>query len=177
MMKQKIDILKGNKQGFTLVEILVVLAIVGAISGVMAMTISMVRTTTSDTTARNMTMSQVNQAANWIARDIESASSVSFPGGSVLCRVTRYLWDDVAKNFTTETIDYDVTDKVLLRKVNGSANGTPVAQFISYPDTYTSVTRLTSASETNTYVIKLRSVYSNGEEYQQQYKVGQRAPQ
>jgi type II secretory pathway pseudopilin PulG len=171
LMKRVVNLLQGNRQGFTLVEILVILAIVGAISGVMAMTISMVRSTTSDTTARNMTMSQVNQAASWIAKDIESASSVTPSDSAKLCSVMRYRWDDVGKIFTSENITYVVTGETLLRKVNGSA-GTPVAQFIKYPDAYTTVTDVGN----NTYIIKLRSEYSNGEYYQQQYKVSRRAP-
>jgi hypothetical protein len=138
----------------------------------MAMTINMVRSTTSDTTARNMTMSQVNQAASWIARDIESASVVTptVTGESVLCRMTRYVWSDTG--MTTQGIVYEVTGQTLLRKLGGSAVGTPVAQFIKYPGTYTAVT----SAGSNTYIIKLRSEYSNGEYYQQQFKVSQRAP-
>lgn len=177
-MRRVINTFNADNRGFTLVELLVVIAILGAIMGVMAMTISMVLTTTSDSTARNLTMSQVNQAASWIARDIGSADDVTFPGGSVLCKVIRKEWNGTDMN-TTRTIVYEVTpDKVLLRKLDGSATGTPIAQFISYhdPDTYTAVTKVDVTqypAEQNTYIIKLRSVYSNGEEYRQQYKVSQ----
>ena len=162
-----------------MVEMLVVLAIVGAISGVMAMTIGMVRSTTSDTTARNMTMSQVNQAASWIARDIESASGAvstttlnpaAASNPVMLCSMVRYVWQD--PNWGTENITYVVNniEKQLLRQVDGSA-GTPIAQGIITSDNLTRVDR----DGTNAYKIRLRSVY-DGEYYQQQYKVSQRAP-
>ena len=173
-MKQALITLSGNKQGFTLVELLVALAIVGVISGVMVNIISMVRNTTGESTAQSLMMSQVNQAANWIARDIESAGSVTGTSGNVLCAVTRYVWNGTDMG-TSENISYEVTSgNILLRKVNGSASGTPVAQFISYPPGIGNYTIVTS--ENNTYIIKLRSVYSNGEEYKQQYKVSRRIP-
>jgi len=173
-MKIVLNISSGNKQGFTLVEILLVIAILGAITGVMAMTFGMVTRTTTTDTAQNLMMSQVNQAANWIARDVGSASSVTTDNGTVLCSVQRYVWDGNDITGTT-TIDYIVTGGILRRKVNGSI-GTPVAQFISYPDASTTFTLAPSSPfQTNTYILKLRASYKNGE-YKQEYKISQRAP-
>jgi len=169
-MRRKFNIIIGNQQGFTLIEVLIAVAVLGAITGIMAMTFNMVTRTTTTGTAQNLMMSQVNQAANWIARDIESASSVMTDNGTVLCSIQRYVWDGDDITSST-TIDYVVNNGMLRRKVNGS-EGTPIAQFISYPDPYTKVEH---ASENNTYIIKLRSVYKNSE-YRQEFKANQRAP-
>jgi len=165
---------KGADQGFTLIEVLVVIAILGAIMGVMAMTFGMVTRTTATDTARNLVMSQVNQAASWIAKDVESASSVSTDNGTVLCSVQRHVWDGNDITGTTN-IDYIVTGGILLRSVDGGA-GKTVAQFISYPDVDTTLTLAPSSPfQTNTYVLKLKSAYKNNE-YKQEYKIRQRAP-
>jgi prepilin-type N-terminal cleavage/methylation domain-containing protein len=173
-MKRALDIIEGNRQGFTLVELLVVIAILGAITGIMAMTIGMATRTTATDTAQNLMMSQVNQAASWIAKDVGSASSVSTDNGTVLCSVQRYVWDGNDITGTT-TIDYVVTGGILRRKVNGST-GTPVAQFISYPDAATTFTLAPSSPfQTNTYILKLKVAYKNGE-YKQEYKISRRVP-
>ena len=173
-MKRVFNSSNGNLQGFTLVEVLIIIAILGSIMGIMAMTFGMVTRTTVVDTSQNLMMSQVNQAASWIARDVESASSVSTDNGTVLCSIQRYVWDGADITSST-TIDYVVTGGILRRKVNGSA-GTPVAQFISYPDADTTLTLAPSSPfQTNTYILKLKTAYKNGV-YKQEYKIRQRAP-
>ncbi|MFA7247599.1 MAG: type II secretion system protein [Dehalococcoidia bacterium] len=174
MFKRVFDISSGANRGFTLIEVLVMIAILGAITGIMAMTFGMVTRTIATNTAENLMMSQVNQAANWIAKDVESSSSVSTDDGTVLCSMQRYVWDGNEISGST-TVEYIVIGGILLRRVDGGA-GQTVAQFIAYPDADTTFVQAPSAPfQSNTYVLKLKSVYKNGE-YKQEFKMRQRAP-
>jgi prepilin-type N-terminal cleavage/methylation domain-containing protein len=179
-MKRVLNSLNGNKRGFTLIEVLVVIGIVGTLSLIMSMTINMVRNSTRDTTARNTAMTQVHLAADWIARDIESSSGsivttaknpATAPNPLMLCQIMRYSWQGTV--MSTENITYVVnnTTKQLLRQVDGSS-GILIARGFS-SDNLTRVDSETLGS--NRYIIKLTSEFV-GEGFSQQYKVSRRAP-
>ncbi len=171
---KRLRIYKGADYGFTLIEVLVIIAILGAIMGIMAMTFGMVTRTVAADTAENLIMSQVNQAANWIAKDVESASSVNTDNGTVLCSVQRYRWDGEEITGST-TVEYIVAGGILQRKVDGGA-GQTVAQFLCYPDADTTFVLAPAAPfQTDTYVLKLKTIYKN-REYKQEYKIRQRMP-
>ena len=87
----------------------------------------------------------------------------------------RYVWNQVDNITTTTTIDYVVSNTNLLRKVNGSS-GAIVAQYIKYPDTNTTFTKVTpSATENNTYLLKLNAKLGTNS-FNQQFKIYQRLP-
>jgi len=163
----------GGQGGYTLIELLVIIAIVGAISAVLAMTINMTLKITTTDTAQNILLSQVHQAASWISKDIKSADNITIGSGTVLCSLKRYVWNQADNITTTTTIDYVVSGTNLLRKKDGSSSGTIVAQFIQYPDTDTSFT--TDPSSPNAYLLRLKAVYGNSS-YSQLFRIYQRLP-
>jgi type II secretory pathway pseudopilin PulG len=165
----------GNQVGYTLIELIVIIAILGTITTVMAMTINMALKLTTADTAQNILLSQVHQAASWIAKDVASADNITTDSGTVLCSIKRYVWNQVDNITATTTIDYVVSNSNLLRKVNGSP-GSIVAQYIQYPDTDTSFTIAPSSPyQSNAYLLKLKAVYGNSS-YKQQFKLYQRLP-
>ncbi len=174
VMKRLLCAEKGCRSGFTLIEVLVIIAILGAIMGIMAMTFGIVTSTVSTDTAENLIISQVNQAANWITKDVESANSVNTDNGTVLCSMQRYVWDGNQISGST-IVEYVVIGGVLIRRVDGGA-GQTAAQFIVYPDADTTFVQAPAAPfQTNTYILKLKTAYQN-REYKQVYKIRQRAP-
>jgi type II secretory pathway pseudopilin PulG len=163
---------KPGNPGFTLIEVLVILAITGAIAGVLSLTINQTMQTSSTETSQSLLLTQVHQAAAWITRDIGSAKgTIVTENGTVLCSLKRYKWNGTDDIPATTTVDYIVYNGVLLRKENGGP-GMPVAQFISYPDLNTT---LGPSGESNTYILKLKAVNSDSS-FQQQYKIRQRLP-
>jgi len=158
--------------GYTLVELLVIIAILGVMSAVLAMTVNMALKITTTDTAQNILLSQVHQAASWISKDIRSADSITTGSGTVLCSLKRYVWNQADNITTTTTIDYVVSGTSLLRKEDGNS-GTIVAQFIQYPNTDTSFTADPSAA--NAYLLKLKAVYGNSS-YKQLFRICQRLP-
>jgi len=166
---------KSDLRGYTLIELLVIIAILGAISGVMAMTINIALKITSTDTAQGILLSQVHQAASWIAKDVASADNITPDNGTNLCSFKRYLWNQVDNITTTTTIDYVVSNSNLLRKVNGG-QGSIVAQNIKYPDADTTFIIAPSAPyQSNAYLLKLDAGYGNNS-YKQQFKMYQRLP-
>jgi len=153
-------------------ELLVIIAILGTITAVMAMTINMALKITTTDTAQNILLSQVHQAASWISKDIASADNITpIDNSTTLFYMKRYQWNGVDNITNTTTITYSVDSKSNLLR-----NGSIIAQFIKYPDTDTTFTKVTpSATENNTYLLKLKAVYGNSS-YKQQFKIYQRLP-
>ena len=68
--------LTGNQRGFTLIELLVVIGIMGAISGVMSMTVIMIMKVAPESNNQAVVLSQVQNAGYWISRDVQRAQNI-----------------------------------------------------------------------------------------------------
>jgi len=158
--------------GYTLIELLAIVAILGAIAALLAMTVNMALKITTTDTAQNILLSQVHQAASWISKDIKSADNITTGSGTVLCSLKRYVWNQADNMTTTTTVDYVVSGTNLLRKKDGNS-GTIVAQFIQYPNADTSFTA--DPSSANAYLLKLKAVYGKSS-YIQLFRIYQRLP-
>ena len=166
---------KLEQLGFTLVELLIVTAVIGFLAGVMAFMFSVVSKVSGISTSQNIVLSQVQQAGSWMTRDIVSSENVTvYASGSRLVTLQRYRWDDASSTIQTIKIDYDVTNGQLLRKVNDGA-GQIIAQFITGPGSDTKVTASTVLAENNTYIFHVKADYNNSS-FSQVYKMSQRAP-
>lgn len=168
-------LIRSERGGYTLLELLVVLAILGLTTAVTAMTIGIALNITATNSAQSILLCDVYQAASWISKDVLSADNITPDNGTVLCSLKRYAWNG-ADNITNITqIDYVVSNSQLLRKVNGSSGGI-VAEFIKYPDDNTTFTKApVTATENNTYLLKLHAIDGNSS-YNQQFKIYQRIP-
>jgi len=175
----RIRIANSGLSGFTLVELLVVLAILSAITGVMVMTFSMATNITLTDTAQSLLLSHVHQAGAWIARDVQSADTVVPVNSSTrLLQVHRNYWNGSAFDNTT-VVYYDIgADGIMTRTMTNSSgtNTGPVAQFIKYPDAGTSFIKgPATAAENNTYILNIKAEQS-GTSFSAQYKMQQRIP-
>ena len=165
---------KSGERGFTLIELLVVIAITGFVAGVMALMFNVVTKISSTSTSQNIVLSQVQQVGSWVSRDIMSAENVTtYTSGTRLATINRYLWNGT-DNITSATIYYDIINNKLLRTV-GAGEAQIIAQFISGLGAGTNLAASTSASENNTYILTVQSVYNNSS-FSRVYKMNQRIP-
>ncbi len=68
--------LKRNQKGFTLIEVLVVVGILGAIMGVMAMTVVTIMIISPKSNDWVIALRQVQNAGYWISRDAQRAQNI-----------------------------------------------------------------------------------------------------
>ncbi|MGD0354596.1 MAG: hypothetical protein ABSB31_04020 [Dehalococcoidia bacterium] len=149
---------KGNaavrwSRGFTLLELIIILSIIGGASAVMAMTFSEATRVTSSDMAQALVLAQVHQASDSIAKDVASADNITATSGGNLCSMTCYQWSGSA--FTRSTVTYTITSGNLLR------NGKYIAQYID-PASTSLIKVPPTITENNTYLLTIRAAKSVG---------------
>lgn len=166
-----------NKQlGFTLIELVVVLSLVGIISGIVALTIGMSMKISGITTPRNLLISQVHLAGNWITGDVHSCVGSTISAGTPGtwgCSMERYIWNGTI--FEYIKVDYTIAEGVMTRSVYKKDVGglwqidsqQEVARYIKGPGT---ATTFEGPTVSDTYLLTVSAVYG-GETVTQFYKV------
>jgi len=91
-----------NRSGFTLVELLIVVAIIGVLSAAAAMTVSLVMKTSATAMWQNRELGEVHMVGSWISRDMKYATAVQTTDGEILCSMQR----SVGEGFATENVTY-----------------------------------------------------------------------
>lgn len=115
----------GNDRGFTLIEVLIATGILGAIMGVMSMTIVTIVKISPFNNDWAVALQQVQNAGHWISRDIQMAQIVSpQPGAGVL---VTFEWEDGEGGIYE--VDYVFSGDRLERQMNGSS-GMVIARHI-----------------------------------------------
>ena len=156
MQNQPEAIRNTGESGYTLVEMIVIIAILSFLSVVMAMTFGMMTKVNIMNVGQGGAMGQVHLAASWISRDVQSADNVTAGlTGNWVCSMGRFFW--TGTDINTEKIDYVITGGQLLRKVNGG-QGVPVARYIEGVGTDTSF--VAASTDNTTYTLKVKSVYN-----------------
>jgi len=120
--------LKGSQEGFTLIETLVVIALLGAIGGVMSMTIITIMNISAQSNDHVIALRQVQNAGHWISRDTEMALTVVTTKPGVFLSIQ---WDDWGGSHYE--VDYVFEGDKLKRQLNGSP-GILIAQYIVESD-------------------------------------------
>lgn len=77
MISHRLGLLNKNQRGFTLVEVIIVLAIIGIVIGAATMTIVQVINGSSSTSNHMIAIRQVQNAGYWVSRDVQMAQSVA----------------------------------------------------------------------------------------------------
>jgi len=95
-----------NQKGFTLIEMLVVIALTGIIAAAATMAIHQVLTGTVLSNDQNTAINQVRNAGYWISRDALMAQSVNITGASDFPLTLR--WTD--RDHNEHQVDYTLED-------------------------------------------------------------------
>ncbi|MBL7208561.1 MAG: type II secretion system protein [Dehalococcoidia bacterium] len=119
--------LKGKQNGFTLVELLVAVAILGAIGGALSTAITYIIRGSDRTKDQAVILQQVQNAGYWISRDVQMAVDVTPGGGGALVTV------DQTDGVNDYVVAYVFDGTTLKRQLGGQQ--TLVAQYIVEGDT------------------------------------------
>jgi prepilin-type N-terminal cleavage/methylation domain-containing protein len=115
--------LKTTEKGFTLIEVLVTLAILGAIMGVMSAAVITIMRVNSQNTEWNVNLRQVQNAGHWISHDALMAQVVTTDKPGVFLALSWSDWEGNSYN-----VDYVLNGSTLTRQLNGST--LLIAQYI-----------------------------------------------
>ena len=129
MMGHRFRMMHRGQRGITLPELLIVVVIIGLISGGIAMLISRTITGSARDSDRMILVRQVQQAGQAVSTDALQAQCVDKPVNQpeVFLRV-RWDWDEDLQDFDTEVI-YQLDGTDLLREHDGQERR--VAQYIT----------------------------------------------
>ena len=163
--------MKRGERGFTLVEVLVSVAIMSAIVGGVAMTTRALLTNPQRSTSQNVVLHQVQNAGYWISHDVQAAKNVTFDDPSGFPLSLDVPIDTDGNN--NQTIDYLFDGNKLKRQVYDSSatliSETLIAQYIDVENTTFSISIL----DPNTFELTVKA--SNGEAAtERSYRITQR---
>ena len=131
--------LRGRQKGFTLIELIIALAIASAIGVAITMTAQHMITIPAMSNDSNTAINQVRNAVNWINKDVQGASPSTVndsPASPGFFSVSLQKWDSVAKVWSVHNITYSLEDmagtdlKELWRDYDNGATTNLIAQFI-----------------------------------------------
>jgi len=95
-----IKMLKGNQMGMTLIEVLVVTAVVGMLTGAFSLSIFGILHHTASSNAHMTAATNIEQAGRWISNDGQMAQNTDLtPGAAPVSTITLSWTDPVNGNF------------------------------------------------------------------------------
>ncbi|MBA7641965.1 hypothetical protein ES703_49651 [subsurface metagenome] len=125
--------MKRGEKGFTLLEVLIGVAIMAIVVGAVAMTITTLLLNEGQAAGQNTALPQVQNAGYWISRDVQMARIVTLDEPGVFLRLDIPMDNHPEHDYT---IDYLFDGDKLKRKVNGSSpSETFIAEYIDTSNT------------------------------------------
>jgi hypothetical protein len=125
--------LKGNQKGITFIEVIVVTALVGTLTGAFSASIFGIFRHTANSNARVTAACGTEEAAHWISNDGQMAQVTDLPPGAATVTTVKFSWTD-PDNGDAYEIDYFLSAENLRRQetINSIVQGTrTVARNIS----------------------------------------------
>jgi prepilin-type N-terminal cleavage/methylation domain-containing protein len=160
----KMKKLNKDQKGFTLIEVLIAIAITGLITWGITMTIFQVFDMNTRSTNRMAAITQLENAGLWVSKDTQMANDVSTPSEESL----QLTWNDYWDTGASHNVTYTLEDNTLQRShsVNGGAsNSTTIAEYIDQTSfvwdgdwlTFTVTATVGGESETRVYKVTPRA--------------------
>jgi prepilin-type N-terminal cleavage/methylation domain-containing protein len=152
-------------RGYTLIEVLIVIAILGVIMGPMAMAVNSMFQNFRIGRDTSLALRQVQNAGYWVTNDIKRAKTVDTTVPNVFLRLQCYYWDEGTQTMLdNQQVDY-VFNSGTLRRTIGSTT-MQVAEFIDQLNTTILLDEVTA-----TYTITVKSVFGNSQETRQYHAI------
>lgn len=129
----------SKRNGFTLVEVLVVMSIIGVVSAGTAITLNVVTNTNRQSMGQNRALNDVHMTGNSIARDVKNVvrgddpDDVKLTDGNTLCLLRCSAWDNATGTFVTDNVTYTVDQGVLTRTSERAGSSSVIARYIVGP--------------------------------------------
>ena len=161
--------IRRREKGFTLIEVIVALAIISVIIVALSMTITTIVTNSQGTTERSVVLRQVQNAGYSISRDVQMAEDVTLDGTSGFPLILDIPVDTDENN--NYSVNYLFDGDKIMRQVYDSSHilikERSVAEYIDVGET------TFSALSFNTYELTIKA--SNGEAVaERSYQIKQR---
>ena len=147
--------MKVNQKGFTLVEVLVAMAILGAIMAAVVTAVILIMKTSTQNEEWNVNLRQVQNAGHWISRDTLMAQIISDNTAGAFLSLSWADWNgashDVKYFFDGTTLKRRLTvDDVINSEIL-------VAEYIIHDDTEGSPTKCAWDEEENRLTVTIRA--------------------
>jgi len=110
-----IKLLRGNQKGMTFIEVIVVTALIGTLTGAFSASIFGIFRHTANSNARVTAACGTEEAAHWISRDGQMAQITDLTPGAVPVSTVMFSWTD-PDNGDAYEIDYFLSAENLRRK-------------------------------------------------------------
>ena len=138
--RRKNKLMKLGEKGFTLIEIVVVLAIMAIIMAPLSMSVMTLLTNPQRSNEKNIVLQQVRNAGDWISRDVQMAENVTASGPDGFPLSLRIPVDaDENNDYRIEYLFDDIDDSKLKRQVYDSSENliseTLIADYIATDNT------------------------------------------
>ncbi len=134
MFHRLVGLLKRNQRGFTLIELMIAVAIGSLVTGAATMTISQVFTGSARSSNHMIAVRQVQNAGYWVSRDAQMAQTVVTTGATGFPLTLTWIeWDG-----TVNEVTYTLTGGELKRSHSiggGAPTETMVAEFVDPGET------------------------------------------
>ncbi len=170
---KKPSIIKSNQKGFTLIELIITIAIAGIIGGAATLAVHQVITIPTISNDHNIAINQVRNAVHWISRDVQGADPDS-TSTSPFLSLALVDWESASETWTTHNITYSLEDmtgtelKELWRDYDNGTTQRLIAQYIDQDNssctwddtnnvlTVTITAQVGNSTETRTFEVKPR---------------------
>jgi prepilin-type N-terminal cleavage/methylation domain-containing protein len=159
---------KTGEKGFTLVEVLIVVAILSTVLTVATAAVVLMMRTTAQNDEWNVNLRQVQNAGDWMSHDALMAQEVHTDKSGVFLNLKWSDWD--GNDFD---VDYIIQNNMLMRRVN---NGAPamIAQYIVHDETPQSPTKCEWVDADNKLSVTIRASLRGARFAERTYEISPR---
>ena len=173
-----------SEKGFTLLEMLIVVGILGVIMGVMTMSVAMIMKVSPQNNDWTIALRRVQNAGYWISRDVQMAQTIDpNPTAPNFLILTLPVMDIDTQTIINKTFIYKLEDmnggmKKLTRTDQDTGQQITIAEYIYYaPDTDPQNSTMVINYDAQSRVLTVRITASSGtKRASRNYEAAQRVP-